>query len=98
MDIDENLEEALTKGKWNRKEVADIGLGGEVKPGEWLRFVRAVRRACQDLGIEHIVSPRANLYGQRLIQIGVGRTHLEEMCVWKGIRETDKRKIQGRLC
>jgi len=94
MDIDENLENALCGIAYDYSVVVDIGEGGKVGAKEWCEFARKVRYVCRDLGIEHIVSPRALIYGQRLTAVGVGRKHLEDMCVWKGIRETDKRKIQ----
>lgn len=97
MDIDENFENALTGGKWDPKLVTNIGEGGSVSPDEWRDFARKVRKACQDLGIEHIVSPRAIINGQRLIRVGVGRKALEDMCIWRGIREADKTKIHENL-
>jgi cobaltochelatase CobS len=93
MDIDENLENALTGGKFDHEAIVDIAEGGPVTITEWRTFVRQVRHACAELGIEHIVSPRATIYGSLLISAGVGKTHLEEMCIWKGMRETDRRKV-----
>ncbi|OGI26197.1 MAG: hypothetical protein A3J76_01210 [Candidatus Moranbacteria bacterium RBG_13_45_13] len=93
MDIDENLETALCGGRYDHSVIVDISEGGKVNAKEWCDFARKVRHACLELGIEHIVSPRAVIYGQLLTTAGVGRKYLEELCIWKGIRETDKRKI-----
>jgi hypothetical protein len=97
MDVDESLETALTGGDWDSKVLANISEGGSMTIEKWREFARKVRSACQELGLEHIVSPRAILYGQALIEAGVGKTHLEDMCIWKGIRDTDKEKIAGFL-
>lgn len=93
MDIDENLENAITGGQWDSTKLVDISEGGSVETAEWVKFVRSVRSTCNDLGLDHIVSPRASIYGIRLIAAGVGRKHLEDMCIYKGLRETDKKKI-----
>jgi cobaltochelatase CobS len=97
MDIDENLENAISGGKWNNDDQADIEEGGKISVNEWRNFVREVRKACQAIGLDHLVSPRATLYGKRLIEAGVGKKHLENMCVWKGLRETDISKVQRQL-
>lgn len=93
MNIDENLEYALIGGVFNYKGITDIADGGLITIEDWYMFVRKVRNACRELGIECLVTPRATLYGRQLIGVGVGKTHLENMCIWKGIRETDRTKI-----
>jgi hypothetical protein len=93
MDIDEDLEEAIVNGTTVSSAQTDISEGGRVQLKTWIKFIRDVRRACHALGLEHIVSPRAMIYGSKLLSVGVGVTHVENMCVWKGIRETDKKKI-----
>ncbi|MBU6323833.1 MAG: AAA family ATPase [Patescibacteria group bacterium] len=93
MDIDENLEGALAGEPYDASKMTNIGAGGQVTVDDWFRFVKRVRHAVNELGIEHVVSPRATLNGSRLIHVGVGRTHLENMCIWKGIRPEDREKI-----
>ncbi|PSO46410.1 MAG: hypothetical protein BRC24_02135 [Parcubacteria group bacterium SW_4_46_8] len=93
MDIDENLEAALTGGDYDPDEAVDISAGGAVDTAQWRSFVQSVRDACHELGVNHLVSPRACIYGHRLIQAGVGCRHLERMCVWKGISPEEKEKI-----
>jgi cobaltochelatase CobS len=93
MDIDENLEGAMIGEKFDRSRVVDIAEGGAVTVHDWFKFVKRVRNAVNELGINHMVSPRATLNGSRLIHVGVGRTHLADMCVWKGIRKADREKV-----
>ncbi|HBR79990.1 MAG TPA: hypothetical protein DEA46_06175 [Candidatus Moranbacteria bacterium] len=97
MDIDENLEQALIGRAWDDAMLIDIDDDEKIDIDEWYEFVTNVRSVCQKLGINHIVSPRATIYGQRLIQVGLGKTNLREMCVWKGIRKTDREKIEENL-
>lgn len=97
MDIDENLEGTLVGKRFNKSKVVDSSEGGSVTPKEWYHLVTQVREACHELGIDHLITPRATLYGTRLIQAGVGRTHLEEMCIWKGLRTTDQTKIRENI-
>lgn len=97
MDIDDNLEGALVGARFDASKVTNIGEGGAMTPMEWYDYVTKVREVCQELRIDHLISPRATIYGTRLIEAGVGRAHLEEMCIWKGIRSTDKTKILENL-
>jgi cobaltochelatase CobS len=97
MDIDENLERALIGGIWDESMLIDIDDDNKVSIEGWHDFVVRVRGTCQDLGVNHIISPRATLYGYRLIQAGIGEENLMQMCIWKGIRETDKSKIEQYL-
>lgn len=99
MDIDENLERELAGVKqfapgqvvWSP---VNLGEGGEVTKDEWHRLVVATRQACNKLGVEHLITPRATLYGCQLIKAGVGQKHLEDMLLWKGLREADCEKIR----
>lgn len=97
MDIDENMENAISGGEFNNELVTDISEGGKMTMEEWRTFVRKSRKACLEIGLEHIISPRATIYGQKLLGVGVGRQHVEDMCIWKGIRESDRRKIEGTM-
>lgn len=92
MDIDEDLEYSFVGGPWDETMLIDIDDDEKISAEEWREFVIDVRNACQNLNINHIISPRATIYGKRLIQVGVGKKNLREMCIWKGIRETDKDK------
>ena len=97
MDIDENLEESFVTGKFESKGLAKINKGGRITPTKWLELVQKTRRICHDLGLQHLITPRATVYGHRLILAGVGKTHLAELCLFKGLRETDRAKIERKL-
>lgn len=98
MDIDENLERELAgvffapgQTVWQPLNIKE---GGEINKIQWHRLVVTTRKACNDLGVEHLITPRATLYGCELIKAGVGRDHLENMLLWKGLREADCQKIR----
>lgn len=97
MDIDEHLESVFIGGEYKPDTQVKLNHGGIIKVETWIKHVRAARKACRELGIQHLISPRATLYGQRLIAVGVGKTHLLEMCLWKGMRETDREKIRAKV-
>lgn len=60
---------------------------------EWLLAVTNVRKAVDKLGIRHVVSPRATIYGSRLLDAGIGRGVVESMLLFKGLDESDVRKV-----
>jgi cobaltochelatase CobS len=97
MDIDEHLEQSFITGKFDTDKVSKIDEGGQIAPENWLSIVQKTRAACGDLGIHHLITPRATIYGTQLIAAGVGLTHLRELCLYKGLRETDRAKIERRL-
>ncbi len=97
MDIDENLEQSFVTGKFDKKGLAKINKGSQISPTKWLELVQKTRRICNELGLQHLITPRATVYGHRLIQVGVGKEHLVDMCLFKGLRETDRAKIMRKL-
>ena len=97
MDIDENLENALAGLAFDQNKLVNVGEGGHVGTEGWVDYVRQVRHAVANLGIDQIISPRATLYGLRLLKMGVGATHVKEMCVWKGMREADRERVVAAM-
>ena len=56
------------------------GLIGDVKGQQWLKKIRHVRRACDELRIKHFVTMRDSINGARLIAPGDGAfTQLEAL-------------------
>lgn len=93
MDIDEELEAALVGCPVHAPTILDRVQGGFIEPAAWLARVQSMRHAVARLGIDHMVSPRATLNGMKLIEEGLGLTHVEEMVLWKGMREGDRTKV-----
>lgn len=55
------------------------------KNDEWVDFVQEVRRVIADLKIRHVVSPRASIFGSKLLGIGIDRKDVEKSVIWKGL-------------
>lgn len=95
MDTSEDLEEALVLGvDVQQQEAVDIAEGGVPDNMEWLVTVRAFRGAAAEIGIRAIIGQRASLYGKSLIEQGVGRHWLQEMLIYKGMKDSDRQKLQ----
>jgi len=91
-DIDEAFEAALV-GVQRASTPVQIAEGGTMTPEEWYTQVVKWRKAAQELGLRVIISPRATLMGCKLFAAGVGRTHVEELVVWRGTDATTRQKI-----
>ena len=95
MDTSEDLEEALVLGvDMQQQEAVDIAEGGIPDNMEWLATVRAFRGAAAEIGIRAIIGQRASLHGKNLIEQGVGRRWLQEMLIYKGMKNNDRDKLQ----
>ena len=97
MDTDEGLERYLVCGTFEKNKSFDMQDGGKILGGRWLTLVRQVRFACNKIGLEFVVSTRASVYGKKLLDVGVGLRHCEDMCLWKGMRETDRIKVLATI-
>jgi MoxR-like ATPase len=91
-DIDEAFEAALV-GVTRASEPVQVDQGGTMAAEEWYTQVTKWRRAAQELGLRVIISPRATLMGCKLFAAGVGRTHVEQLVVWRGLDDTTRQKI-----
>ncbi len=75
----------------------ELGEGGTMTNEAWISHVLKVREACERLAIRHVVSPRATIYGCKLFAAGVGRVHVEQMVLWKGLDVATVNKIKEAL-
>lgn len=64
---------------------------------EWVKYVQKVRKAVEDSKIRCVISPRASMYGARLLAAGMERKEVAEMVLWKGLDETSKEKILNEI-
>lgn len=65
---------------------------------DWCARVQAIRAAAvAEKGARIIISPRASIYGARLIDSGMSTRRVEEMLIWKGVDIDLRRRIEGRL-
>jgi cobaltochelatase CobS len=52
---------------------------------DWVNFVQEVRRVIVELKIRHVVSPRASIFGAKLLANGLSRKMVEKSVIWKGL-------------
>lgn len=76
---------------WPYDEDLEITLSGNK---EWALHVQEVRKAIDKYKIRHIVSPRASIFGARLLKQGMSQETVEDLVLWKGLPENDKKKIK----
>ena len=60
---------------------------------EWVSKVQRIRSAVNELGIRHVVSPRASINGSKLLQAGFDEERVLEMVVFKGLDESSRESI-----
>ena len=63
---------------------------------EWTRKIQTWRKAMMDLKIRHVISPRASIRGNILLQAGMDESKMADMVVWKGLDAAQREKIMGR--
>ncbi len=75
---------------WFYDEALERAIAGDTP---WTTYVQSVRARCKDLGIKHLVTPRASIRGNDLLAIGVEPAKVIDMVVRKGLAEDHWRNI-----
>ena len=94
--VDEGLEASFA-GIPQKSPAFNLGHGGTMLPEAWLEYIRKARAAADKLGVRHVISPRAVQYGVYLFAAGVGRSHVEEMVLWKGLAADSRAKMTAEM-
>lgn len=95
MNIDENLEKNLL-GIETKEKLVDI-FGDGCSIAEWHGRVLKARKKAQEIGVNHLVTPRAAIYGAKLLSGGVSLKHVDNMCLRKGLEQSIWDKIKTAL-
>lgn len=93
---DEALEASFL-GLTERQDKVKLDEGGIMTDSEWFERVRAVRAAVEKLAIRHLVTPRATIHGAKLFAAGLGRKHVEELVLWKGLDSEQRKRVEAAL-
>ena len=80
---------------WEYDNNLEISLSGNA---EWAKYVQLVRKVVSDSKIRCIISPRASIYGAKLLAAGIKQSEVENMVLWKGLDEAYVKKIKGVIC
>jgi MoxR-like ATPase len=91
--IDEALEASIL-GVAKPQNKFNLDAGGTATAEKWLERVSSVRAGVAKAAVRHIVSPRASIYGVRMLQAGIGKAHVEEMVLWKGLDKEQRARIE----
>lgn len=61
----------------------------------WVEKVQRFRKRAFDLKMRVVISPRASIFGARMIAAGMPEKLAEELTVWKGVSNEIRSKIQA---
>lgn len=75
---------------WNYDENLERDLAGNQK---WTDYVQKVRKYATEQKIRHVISPRASIFGAKLLASGISREVVETTILWKGLDDATKNKI-----
>lgn len=83
--VDEALEDQVARAQ-----------GADVLDVEWLlREVRKLRSKADELNMPVTFSPRASIFGAKLLAAGMSREKVVEVRIRKGVSDTDWRRLNG---
>lgn len=74
-------------------EKLELALGGNI---DWVKNVQKLRAAAMEEKARIVISPRASIYGSKLLGIGWEWKVVEDRVIWKGIDGELKKRIEVR--
>ena len=72
-------------------EALETSLAGN---DEWTKKVQKWRKKAFELKMRVVISPRASIFGAKLLAAGLPEKAVEDLVVWKGVAEDIKNKIR----
>lgn len=75
---------------WKYDKNLERQLAGNEK---WSSRVQKVRKFIEENKIRHVVSPRASIFGAKLLASGISQDIVENTILWKGLDEATRNKI-----
>lgn len=75
---------------WKYDENLERELAGNEK---WSSYVQKIRKFIEENKIRHVVSPRASIFGAKLLANGIARETVETTILWKGLDDATREKI-----
>lgn len=79
---------------WQYDENLERALAGN---DDWTDKVQRVRKVVQEMKIRHVVSPRASIFGAKLLAKGIDQEKVEATLLWKGLDSQTVLKIQDEI-
>ncbi|MBK8707156.1 MAG: AAA family ATPase [Flavobacteriales bacterium] len=75
---------------WRYDENLETHLAGNA---DWSSYVQRIRKFVEGERIRHVVSPRASMFGAKLLAQGLAREVVETTVLWKGMDDATRNKI-----
>lgn len=63
----------------------------------WTIYIQQLRRTAWNLKERIVISPRASIYGAKLLSAGFNQKEVEQMVIWKGISKDIENRIKSNL-
>lgn len=77
---------------WDYDEDAEIEWAG-ADMRTWTLYIHKVRQAASKLSMRVVVSPRASIFGAKLLRAGIPSHEVAESVLFKGINRADREKL-----
>ena len=77
---------------WGYDEAAEIDWAGRDQ-ASWTKYIQQVRHKAESNNMRVIVSPRASIFGAKLLRAGMAIEQIKEMVLWKGMGDADRKKL-----
>lgn len=77
---------------WDYDEDAEIEWAGSDQL-DWTRYVQRVRHAAMNHAMRVVISPRASIFGAKLLRAGMNLSEIEDMVLYKGMSSDDKTRL-----
>lgn len=92
---DEAMELAIAAGVSSARKVVSVTPNPNVDTESWVRRVQALRAGAAKEKARIIISPRASIYGVKLLAAGIEQSMVESMVIWKGADADIRRRIEA---
>lgn len=79
---------------WRFDESLERALAGN---NDWVDFVQETRKVVEELKIRHVISPRASIFGVKLLAAGLDLRTVVKLLIWKGLDKTIIDKIRNNI-
>jgi MoxR-like ATPase len=91
---DERMERALIGAEDNGSNARALP-ASTMTPTQWVERVQSLRKGAEKEKARIVISPRATIYGARLIAAGMAQNTIEECLIWKGTDSELRRRIEA---
>src|SRR5690606_29333119 len=77
---------------WRYDEKLERAIAGN---DSWCDRVQSLRRGVEKEKARVVISPRASIYGAKLLAAGASRDSVEDQLIWKGLDSESRHRIEA---